>query len=225
VAVSKAVEIGTRGAALVEADAQPAPDAAADVRAVPAASSEASPEAAPARTARQEPLDLEALIEAHRDRVTRLAYRLLGWRGGEVEDVVQDVFVSALRHLHRFRGESSAATWLTAITLNRCRTEHRRRRLRRLLLWRSAEERTARSGAPAWNRPAEQETAERVREAVRALPPRDREVVVLRYFEQLNSAEIAAATRQSVGAVEVRLHRARGRLAATLAELAREVQK
>lgn len=60
------------------------------------------------------------------------------------------------------------------------------------------------------------ETAARVREEVHALPPRDREVVVLRYFESLSTREIAAVTRLSVNAVEVRLHRARASLARRL---------
>ena len=207
--MSKAVEIAGRGAALVEGHVQPAPGPAADVR-------------APGRAEREQALDLESLIAAHQDRVTRLAYRLLGWRGGEVEDVVQDVFLAALRHLPRFRGDSSVSTWLTAITINRCRTELRRRRIRRLLIWRL---KTDPSDSPAWSRPAGEEMAECVRQAVRALPPRDREVVVLRYFEQLNAAEIAAATRQSSGAVEVRLHRARARLAVALGQFAGEDPK
>jgi RNA polymerase sigma-70 factor (ECF subfamily) len=63
-----------------------------------------------------------------------------------------------------------------------------------------------------------------VRTAVQALPPRDREVVVLRYFEQMSAAEIAGVTRQSTNAVEVRLHRARARLAAALGAWHREEQ-
>ena len=200
--MSKAVEIAGRGAAaLVDAHVQPAPIPAADVR--------AANRAQPAQS-----LDLELLVATHQDRLRRLAYRLLGWRGGEVDDVVQDVFLAALKHLPRFRGESSVSTWLTAITINRCRTAHRRRRLKRLLGWKSQID-----PAEAWSRPADEEIAQRVREAVRALPPRDREVIVLRYFEQFTGADIAAATRQSPGAVEVRLHRARGRLATTLGPL------
>jgi len=50
----------------------------------------------------------------------------------------------------------------------------------------------------------------------------DREVVVLRYFEHLSPGEIATLTRQSKNAVEVRLHRARARLAEALRELVEE---
>ena len=77
---------------------------------------------------------------------------------------------------------------------------------------------------PAWGRTVQDETADRVRTAVQALPPRDREAIVLRYFEGLAAAEIAAVTRQSVNAGEVRLHRARARLAGALGALMREDQ-
>ena len=75
-----------------------------------------------------------------------------------------------------------------------------------------------RDDAPAWSRSVADETSKRVREAVQSLPPRDREVIVLRYFEQLTPAQIAGVTRQSTNAVDVRLHRARAKLASALAE-------
>ena len=56
-----------------------------------------------------------------------MVYRLLGWRG-EVEDIVQDVFLAAFKRRQTFRDESSQWTWLAAIAINRCRT-HRRRKL------------------------------------------------------------------------------------------------
>src|SRR4029079_1822741 len=103
----------------------------------------------------------------------------------EVEDVVQDVFVAALVHRSRFRGDASLTTWLTAITVNRCRSALRRRKLLSLLGLGDGAHDTVGPDAPAWHLPAAEETSRRVREAVQSLPPRDREVIVLRYFEQL----------------------------------------
>jgi RNA polymerase sigma factor (sigma-70 family) len=56
------------------------------------------------------------------------------------------------------------------------------------------------------------ETRDQVRQSVASLPARDREVIVLRYFEQMEVAEIAQVLGLKRGAVEVRLHRARERL-------------
>src|SRR6476646_3374876 len=77
-----------------------------------------------------DPAALEALVALYRVRVARLAHRLLGW-GGDPEDVVQEVFLAALRKATDFRGRASLWTWLATITVNRCR-----RQLRRQALWR-----------------------------------------------------------------------------------------
>src|SRR5947209_5770914 len=70
----------------------------------------------------------EQVVALYQTRVARLASRLLGWRGdiNDIDDVVQDVFLSALSKARSFRGESSLWTWLTIITLNRCRSQRRR---------------------------------------------------------------------------------------------------
>ena len=176
------------------------------------------------RFVRGDPAAFEELVATHQLRVTRLAHRLLGWRGGrEVEDVVQDVFLRALLRRSSFRGDAGLGTWLAAITINRCRSHHRRR----LLTWRlfGRGEGFAQTPAPpSQDRMATDETSREVRLAVQALPPRDREVVVLRHFENMTSAEIAALTGQSKNAVEVRLHRARTRLAKALGAWHREEQ-
>ena len=159
----------------------------------------------------------DELVAAHQPRVTRLAYRLLGWRG-DVDDVVQDVFLAALKHGHRFRNEASIATWLTAITLNKCRSHQRRRQLWRRIFGRRESDPTLEpaSGASAEHPVSSAETSARVRSAVEGLSQKDREVIVLRYFENLTAADIAAMTGQSTNAIDVRLHRARARLADAL---------
>jgi RNA polymerase sigma-70 factor (ECF subfamily) len=164
-------------------------------------------------------VDFDELVRTHQPRVTRLAYRLLGWRG-DVDDIVQDVFLAAFTHASRFRNEASVATWLTAITLNKCRSHHRRRHLWKKLFGRRDDEgahEPARA-PPVGHAIGAAETSARVRLAVQALSQKDREVVVLRYFENLTPAEIAGVTGQSTNAIEVRLHRARAKLAETLRE-------
>jgi RNA polymerase sigma-70 factor (ECF subfamily) len=173
------------------------------------------------RLARGEAGAFERLVEMHQERVMRLAHRLLGWRGGAAEDVAQEVFLVALRRIGSFRGESSLATWLSAITIRQCRREKWRiwrRWHRRLGQWMSGGE--AGPAGPA-DAPAERdEMAVRVRQAVERLPPSEREVVVLHYLEGMEVAEMAAALGASRNAIDVRLHRARQRLKELLRELA-----
>ena len=161
----------------------------------------------------------DEIVTSHRERVTRLAYRLLGWRDGEVEDVVQEVFLSVLNHLGRFRGESKLGTWLTVITINKCRT-HRTRWFARWRMLRRRREQAPNEVAPAADEGVRQdETSARVRQAVQKLPPRDREMIVLHYLEQHDFPEMARLLRVSQNAVEVRLHRARQRLKGLLKDV------
>ena len=158
----------------------------------------------------------EELVAAHADRINRLCYRLLGWRC-DVEDVVQDVFLAALRALPEFRGQSDAATWLTRIAINTCRT-HGRKRLRLRLFGGSPVEPELSAGSVAEGPLLARERSARVRRAVRKLSAKYREVVVLRYLEELSPTEIGGVLGLSRNAVDVRLNRARERMRRELAD-------
>lgn len=171
-----------------------------------------------ARLRAKDPAAFASLVAQHQARVAGLAYRVLGWPQ-DVEDVVQEVFVAALRSLPKFRGQCTMETWLYRITLNSCRS-FRRRRLGWLRVFRPWREAVVRDGCPSGDRTTpDREVCEQVRRAVRALPTRYREVVVLRYLEELPVAEISEVLGVSRGAVEVRLSRARQRLRGSLAGL------
>jgi RNA polymerase sigma-70 factor (ECF subfamily) len=157
--------------------------------------------------------DADALAEVialYGPRISALAYRLMGYHG-DLDDMVQDIFLAALQSRNRFRSESSLWTWLTSITLNRCRAHCRKQRSRRLamrLIWPHSE-----SIAPAADGPAiENEKATKVRAAVAALTWRDREIIVLHYFEQMSIVDVGLILKKEPGAVAVQLHRARQRL-------------
>lgn len=161
-----------------------------------------------------------ALIAAQQAQVAQLARRLLGW-SPDVADVVQDVFVAALEQWPRFRGEAAVGTWLYRITVNECRRWRRRKRLRvvRALDFVTGQAREAGQSPDA---AAADEVARRVQAAVRALPQKYREVVVLRYLEELSVDEIGGILGIKRNAVETRLSRARRRLGEHLADLAKE---
>ena len=63
----------------------------------------------------------EAIVGRYGDEITRLANRLLAWPG-DVDDVVQNVFLAAFLNLKKFRSQCSLTTWLFTITINKCRT-------------------------------------------------------------------------------------------------------
>jgi len=165
----------------------------------------------------RDPVAFDQVVAAYQQRVARLAQRLLGWRG-DIEDIVQDVFLTALSKAGTFRGESSLWTWLTAITLNRCRSHLRKQAvLRRLSLGLAGQPRG--HAPPADQKSVDDETVNCVREAVAALKGRDREVIVLFYLERRKAAEIGQMLGISGNLADVRLHRARKKLKAALSTL------
>jgi RNA polymerase sigma-70 factor (ECF subfamily) len=161
-----------------------------------------------ARAVAGEPAAFDRLVTIHQARLAKLVQRLLGWKS-DVDDVVQDVFVDALKHLRRFDGRSSVLTWLTRIAINRCRSHQRRAWLRRFLPLPLGEGRTEEGAS---DRLEVGETVQQVQNAIRQLNQRDREIIVLRYLEELSIHEIAEMLKLSRGAVDVRLARARKRL-------------
>ena len=163
----------------------------------------------------------EQVIELHQKRITQLAYRLLGWQEKDVEDVVQEVFMAAFANWKKFRGHSDVGTWLTRITINKCRSWQRKYLLGRKLL--KIVQTSPTAGPSVENTPdgelMDSETFERVRRAVRRLPGRLREVVVLRYLEEMPIRQVAQGLNISTNVVNTRLSRAREQLKGKLADI------
>ena len=159
----------------------------------------------------------ERVVALYERRVARLAQRLLGW-AGDVDDVVQDVFLAVYEQSHKFRGDSELWPWMTAITVNKCRSRLRRHFLKLRWLRTIGDRPPELSGADQDT--LRDETSAKVRTAVRALPARDREVIVLYYLEDRPVTEISQLIGSSENAIDVRLHRARKRLKELLGEFA-----
>ncbi|MGC3970493.1 MAG: RNA polymerase sigma factor [Pirellulales bacterium] len=161
--------------------------------------------------------DLASALCAEVPRLRRLVHRLLGWRASahELDDVVQDVLLKAWRHQATFRGDAALATWLTRIAIHAARDHARTARLRRVLFgwWRTdaTEPAATDDGDGGADAPLD-----RTRAALRQLAAADREVLVLRYLEQRDIADIAQLLALSRAAVDARLSRARARLRARL---------
>ena len=159
----------------------------------------------------------EQIVESYGAEIAAFANRLLGWPQ-DVEDVVQDVFVAAFKGLKRFRGDSSLRTWLFTITVSKCRTHRYKRFLRLRPLPTDGEECHPSSNVGSDGHAIDAETSLRVRKAVRTLPPKYREPIVLRYLQGLETTEICKLLRISTNSLHVRLNRAKKRLRETLGE-------
>jgi RNA polymerase sigma-70 factor (ECF subfamily) len=159
------------------------------------------------------------LYERHRTPVFRFACRMLG-SAPLAEDVTQECFLAILRRPEGYRPDRGASlrTYLCAIARNLALKQLRRQ----------GQETTTDDPPEAppgsgerdpLTRVMDEEAAEAVRRAVSALPPLQREVVVLFEYEDMSLAETAAVCDIDVGTVKSRLHRARGRLRRSLAPL------
>ena len=148
------------------------------------------------------------LYERHRLPVFRFAYRLLG-SIETAEDVTHDCFLSLIRRPDSFDPErASLRTYLFAAARNLA-MKHFRRLGREESLDELAESQVASSKQEPLRHVLREELENQVRDAVLALPPLQREAVVLFEYEDLSLSEIAAITQSDVGAVKARLHRAR----------------
>lgn len=153
----------------------------------------------------------ERLFARHADRIFRFASRMCR-HAQDAEDILQDTFLAALRHVETFRGTARFTTWLYTIAANACRRKRRGDPVSR----RSAEagghdepiaidDWTTRPDAVA----ARRETQRAIANAVTALPPDQRVVLLLRDMEGLPATEVGRILGVSVAAVKSRLHRAR----------------
>jgi RNA polymerase sigma factor (sigma-70 family) len=160
----------------------------------------------------------DRIVEGYSADIAVLTNRLLGWPG-EVEDIVQDVFLAAFLGLKKFRCECSLKTWLFTITINKCRSYRYKQMLYLRFFSRTAAKASAVLNPTADKVQMNCETFDRVRLAVQALPLKYREPVVLRYLQELSTDEIIRILGISNNALQVRLSRARERLRQDLAEL------
>ena len=160
----------------------------------------------------------DRIVEGYSAAIAVLANRLLGWPG-EVEDIVQDVFLAAFLGLKKFRCECSLKTWLFTITINKCRS-YRYKRMLHIRFFSQAVVKASIVLAPTADKVVmNDETFDKVRRAIKALPAKYREPVVLRYLQELSTDEITRILGISRNALNVRLNRARERLKQDLAEL------
>ncbi|MFD0898886.1 RNA polymerase sigma factor [Actinomadura sediminis] len=158
----------------------------------------------------------DELFSAHYRPLVRLA-GLLG--ADDPEDVAQDAFARYYRKRRRLRDGGAARAYLRSTVINLTRNRHRHLRLARLRLA------AHRRDAPAVDEPADAGVLARERHrellaALAALPDRQREVLVLRYWLDLSERDIAEAMRISVGTVKSHAHRGVAALQRALEEKA-----
>ena len=179
-----------------------------------------------------------AALQRYHAPLMRLAMTYVHSRDA-AEDVVQEAWLTAIRSLDRFESRSSLKTWISGIVINLARARHRRES--RLIAFtsmlgeigdarRPTVDRSRFGPDGAWRKPPSswdnlpeatflrQETLGRIKAAIEDLPPRHREVMVLRDIVQLDAGQVQAMLGISAENERVRLHRARAAVRKALEE-------
>ena len=155
----------------------------------------------------------ESFYRREWDPMVRLAWSLTGQRM-VAQEIAQDVMLVAFRNWSRISTYESTHVWIRRVTLHRCTSRFRRASTELRLLPRLARERIFAS--------APDEALSQIWQAVGRLPVRQREVVALRYLDDMTAASIAEVLEIGEDTVRTHLRRAHDRLATTLAAYAEE---
>jgi len=159
------------------------------------------------------------LVRRHQSALFDLVLRVIG-NHAEAEDIIQQVFIDAYRHLAEFRHGSQFFTWLYSIALNRARNHLRQRKTRRSVSLDGlvpGPDKASVFQLPD-SLPSPEEQVERkmnldwIAGAIGGLPVEYQPIFVLHYFHNLPLDEVARRVGRPLGTVKVYLHRARKEL-------------
>ena len=157
-----------------------------------------------------------ALVQRYRSRIMNLVCRFINDRD-RAEEISQEVFLRVFRNRERYRKSGKFSTWIFTIAVNLTKNEIRSRvRHRGTFSLDAMEEDSSGQGAsfPDSNPLPDEDLnahqiGEKVAEALRKIPPRYREAVVLRDVEGLSYEEVGQILRIPGGTVRSRINRAR----------------
>jgi RNA polymerase sigma factor (sigma-70 family) len=155
------------------------------------------------------------LRQKYQDVIASLIFRLVHNRG-EIEDLTQEAFIKAFTSLASFNEEYAFSTWLYRIATNNTIDHIRRKRLSTFSIDKPIESKDSdyMFELPDTGPEPDQELIARQRhrmldEAMNDLPPKYRQVIVMRHVEEKDYAEIAKALRLPLGTVKAHIFRAR----------------
>ena len=171
-------------------------------------------------------LDWGATLVEHE----RWLRRVVAARVGEpqaVDEVMQNVALAAVAQHSPLLNPARAGVWLYRLAVRhvliyRRKTGRQRSLVDRYAIRRAAGETDASPSPLAWL--VNDERNQLVQDGLRRLPPRDAELLILKYAEGLGARELAERLGATVATIEARLHRARNRLRAELVDLAAEFE-
>lgn len=123
----------------------------------------------------------------------------------DIEDILQTVWIKAWRGLKNFKGDSQLSTWLFTIATREAYTFYRVRKIQTVDI---ATNEYATQATKSINTMNSEEILEQLQRAIDTLPDKQKEVFVMRYFEEMTYEEMSQKTGTSEGALKASYHHA-----------------
>lgn len=152
---------------------------------------------------------LKWLMRTYGNDEIRIAYSYLKQKQ-LAEDVAQDVFIKCYEKMDSFRNESSYKTWLIRITVNRCKDVLKSWSYKNLYITDFFKSKQTKANLD--HTYVVSEDKEDISKKVMELPVKQREVIILFYYEEFSVEEIANLLKTNSSTVKTRLHRGRLKL-------------
>lgn len=141
------------------------------------------------------------LMRRYQEKVYWLARRIVGTHE-DADDIVQDVFVRAHSSLPDFRGDSNLYTWLYRVATNHSLNALRKKKIKDFIRYDSAIEESVPGNEHADTETLQTELRRILERAIDRLPPRQKQVFILRYYDELSFVEMAKLLGKSEGGLK-----------------------
>jgi len=176
---------------------------------------------------KKDPDRYKEIIDRYQGKLFAYLYRLIGERE-EAEDLLQDVFIKAFRNLHSYDTERKFSSWIYRIAHNEAVNHIKRKSLKKFIYWdniTSTKDKLETASADegiedSWIR---KETNEEVEAAIKRLPLKYRQVLLLRYYSDKSYEEIGEILGKPVNTVGTLIKRAKTKLSGELKGMEKEL--
>jgi RNA polymerase sigma-70 factor (ECF subfamily) len=149
------------------------------------------------------------LVERYQEKVRNIIFSIFN-DADVVDDIAQEVFIKVYQALRNFRFESSFYTWVYRITVNKCRDELRKKKVKRFFSFHSFEKTTNLKIENMATTTFDDENLKGViEESLKKLPEKFRMPIILKDIDGMSYEEIAEVLECEVGTVKSRLSRGR----------------
>lgn len=158
-----------------------------------------------------------AFVRKHQNFVFSIALRYLN-SYEDADDAAQEVFIKALKNLHKFRGDSNIKTWLYRITANVAANIRRKKKILNFIKldfsdndddgYNTLERSLVSEADTPYDSMEKKENEEALLRVLNKLPEKQRETFSLRYFEQMSYEEISKLLGTSVGGLKANYYHA-----------------